>query len=89
LVIITETGLRVYKELLPMKKEQVDFVNAVVWIPDSRTPNGFSELALTKVALEAFRNQIANSGNEDFLFPDDETPTKPCCDCAQDGTNGM
>jgi integrase len=38
--IITETGLRVYKELMPMKKEQLDLANAMVWIPDSKTPNG-------------------------------------------------
>jgi site-specific recombinase XerC len=36
--IITETGLRVYKELMPMKKDQVDLANAMVWIPDSRRP---------------------------------------------------
>jgi len=33
--IITETGLRVYKELTPMIKNQVDLQNAVVWIPVS------------------------------------------------------
>jgi len=38
--MITETGLRVYKELMPMKKEQLDLANAMVWIPDSKTPNG-------------------------------------------------
>jgi integrase len=74
--IITETGLRVYKELLPMKKEHVDLVNSVVWIPDSKTPNGISELPLTKLALDAFRNQITISGNGDFLFPSDEMPTR-------------
>lgn len=74
--IITETGLRIYKELLPMKKEQVDLVNAVVWIPVSKTANGISELPLTRLALDAFRNQIAISGNGDFLFPSNETPTK-------------
>jgi len=74
--IITETGLRVYKELLSMKKEQLDLVNAVVWIPDSKTPNGVSELPLTRLALDAFRNQIAISGGSDFLFPSDESPTK-------------
>jgi len=31
--IITETGLRIYKELAPMKKEDVDLPNAFVWIP--------------------------------------------------------
>ena len=74
--IITETGLRVHRELLPMKQEHVDLVNSVVWITDSKTPNGISELLLTKLAVEAIRNQIAISGNGDFLFPSDETPTK-------------
>ena len=32
--VITETGLRVKKELLPMRREQVDLANATVWIPD-------------------------------------------------------
>jgi integrase len=73
--IITETGLRVYKELLPMKKEQVDLANGVVWIPDSKTPNGVSELPLTRLASDAFRSQMNLSGNGDFLFPSDQTPT--------------
>jgi integrase len=67
--IIGETGLRVKKELLPMKKNQIDFLNAVLWIPDSKTPNGVAEIPLTKLALEAFQNQVAISGNGEFLFP--------------------
>ena len=73
--IITETGLRVYKELMPMKKEQVDLENAVVWIPDSKTPNGIAEVPLTELALEAFRDQIRISGPGDWLFPSDENPS--------------
>lgn len=42
--IITETGLRIYKELMPMRKENVDLENAVAWIPDSKTPNGIAEI---------------------------------------------
>ena len=56
--IITETGLRVYKELMPMKKSQLDLQNAVVWIPDSKTPNGVAEVPLTPLAVEAFRDQF-------------------------------
>jgi integrase len=67
--IITKTGLRVNKELLPMKKNQVDFLNAVLWIPVSKTPTGVAEIPLTKLALEAFRNQVAISGTGEFLFP--------------------
>jgi integrase len=73
--IITETGLRVYKELMPMKKEQVDLENAVVWIPDSKTPNGIAEVPLTDLALEAFREQIRISGTGTWLFPSDENPS--------------
>ena len=49
--IITETGLRVYKELMSMKKDQLDLPNAVVWIPDSKTPNGIAEVPLTPLAV--------------------------------------
>ena len=73
--IITETGLRIYKELLPMKKDQVDLDNAVVWIPDSKTPNGISEVPLTNVALEAFRGQIRISGPGPWLFPSHNNPS--------------
>jgi site-specific recombinase XerD len=37
--IITETGLRVYKELASMRKDQLDLVSAVARIPESKTPN--------------------------------------------------
>jgi integrase len=69
--IITETGLRVYKELTPMKKDQVDLRNAVVWIPDSKPPNGTAEVPLTPLAIEAFRRQMAVAGDSPFLFPSD------------------
>lgn len=45
-----------------MKKEQVDLENAVVWIPDLKTPNGIAEVPLTNLAVEAFRDQIRISG---------------------------
>jgi integrase len=73
--IITETGLRVYKELTPMRKDQVDFVNATVWIPDSKTPNGVAEIPLTPLAVEAFKSQMRISGTGPFLFPSDKNPS--------------
>lgn len=69
--IITETGLRVYKELIPMKKEQLDLQNSVVWIPDSKTPNGIAEVPLTPLAVEAFQRQMAIAPDSPFLFPSD------------------
>ena len=73
--IITETGLRIYKELILMRKDQVDLQNAVVWIPDSKTPNGTAEVPLTSLAIEAFKNQMAISGEGPYLFPSDLNPT--------------
>jgi integrase len=72
--IITETGLRVYKELTPMRKDQVDLVNAVVWIPESKTPNGVAEVPLTEIAVKAFRSQLEISGTGPWLFPCDRNP---------------
>jgi len=71
--IITETGLRIYKELMPMKKEQVDLVNKVVWIPDSKTPNGVAEVPLTELAVAAFSDQIKIGDDKDeFVFPSEK-----------------
>lgn len=72
--IITETGLRVYKELAPLRKDQVDLANAVVWIPDSKTPNGIAEVPMTPLAIEAFRHQMAMTPESPFLFPSDRNP---------------
>src|SRR5215469_14181679 len=72
--IITETGLRVYKELAPMKKDQIALENATVWIPDSKTPDGVAEVPLTEEAVNAFRAQISIAGPGPYLFPNDEGP---------------
>ena len=69
--IITETGLRVYKELTPMKKDQVDIGNAVVWISDSKTPNGVAEVPLTELAVAALREQMEIAGSGPYVFPSD------------------
>ena len=73
--IITETGLRVYKELASMKKERVDVANKVVFIDDSKTPTGVAEVPLTDIAVEAFRNQIELAGPGPWLFPSEGNRT--------------
>ena len=73
--IITETGLRVYKELTSMKKDQVDLENAVVWISDSKTPNGVAEVPLTELAAAALRDQLEIAEDGPYLFPSDANPT--------------
>ena len=53
--ILTETGLRIYKELAPLRKDQIDLANKVIFISDSKTPTGVAEVPLTDIAVEAFR----------------------------------
>ncbi len=72
--ILVETGLRPYKELLPMKKSQVDLENKLVYIPDSKTPNGVGELPISDVACEAFRRRMEATPGSEYLFP---TPVVP------------
>jgi len=67
--IITEAGFRIKKELLPMRKDQVNLANATVWVSDSKTENGVAEVPLTPIAVKAFQNQISLAGPGDHLFP--------------------
>jgi len=60
--IVTETGLRIYKELTPIKSDELDLVNRTVWIRESKTPNGVADVPLTDIAADAFRIQLAISG---------------------------
>ena len=71
--IITETGLRIYKELLSAVKEQVDLSSRLFWIPDSKTPSGRAEITLTDLAAEAFRDQMELAGPSPWVFPSDES----------------
>jgi integrase len=68
-VIISEMGLRYKKELLPMKKEDVDLENGVAHIADSKTVNGIGDMPLTQAAREAFRRQMEESAGSEYLFP--------------------
>ena len=77
--IIAETGLRVYKEVACIKKEQVDVANKVVFIADSKTPTGIAEVPLTDIAVEAFRKQIELAGPGPWLFPSSQKPAEHQC----------
>lgn len=68
-VILTEMGLRPYKELLPMLKSQVDLDNYLVHIPDSKTENGIGDMPMTELAHAAFKEQLKEAVGSDYLFP--------------------
>jgi len=77
-VILSEMGLRYKKELLPMKKAQVDLDNAIVYIADSKTANGIGDMPMTLEARDAFRRQIEEMPGSEYLFPSPKsTASKP------------
>ena len=47
----------------------MDLENKVVWIPDSKTPNGVAEAPLTDLAVGALRDQMQLAGNSSYLSP--------------------
>ncbi len=69
IVIISEMGLRPYKELMPMKKADIDFENSFVHIPDSKTPSGVGDMPMTELASQAFKSQVGLTPNSEYLFP--------------------
>jgi integrase len=68
IVIMTEMGLRPYRELLPMLKSQVDLENRVVHIPDSKTENGIADMPMTDLAYAAFKERIEATAGSEYLF---------------------
>ena len=69
IAIMVEMGLRPYRELIPMRKEQVDLENGIVHLPDSKTVNGITDMPMTDRACVAFASQMKQSGDSDYLFP--------------------
>jgi integrase len=77
-VILSEMGLRYKKELLPMKKEQIDLENATVYIADSKTVNGIGDMPMTAAARDAFQRQMEETPGSEYLFPSPKsTGSKP------------
>lgn len=61
--------MRYKKELLPMKKAQVDLGNEVVHIADSKTAHGIGDMPMTAIAQDAFERQINETPGSEYLFP--------------------
>lgn len=68
-LIMTETGLRPYRELLPMLKSQVDLDNGLVHISDSKTENGIADMPMTELAHATFKKQMEDAACSEYLFP--------------------
>ncbi len=69
IVIMVEMGLRPYRELMPMRKAQVDLANGIVHLPESKTVNGIADMPMSDRARQAFLSQMKESGDSEYLFP--------------------
>src|SRR5439155_5829148 len=69
IVILTEMGLRPYKELMPMLKSEVDLENSLVHIADSKTSNGIGDMPMTERARNAFKSQMEAVPDSEYVFP--------------------
>ena len=58
IVILVEMGLRPYKEMTPIRKNEVDLENGILHMPDSKTTNGVADMPMTELAKEAFRRRM-------------------------------
>ena len=76
IVIMVEMGLRPYRELMPMRKAQIDLENGIVHLPDSKTVNGIADMPMTDRARQAFASQMKESGDSEYLFPTVRTGTE-------------
>lgn len=77
IVILAETGLRPYRELMPMKKSQLDLENRLVLIPDSKTVNGIGEMPISERACKAFKAQREATPGSEYLFPTPRPGKRP------------
>lgn len=78
-VLLTETGLRVGKEALSLKWEDVDLKNDVIHVRQSKTHSGRRIVPLSsfcKAELEMWKN-LAGPDFSEFVFPNVTNPRHP------------
>lgn len=81
-VLILETGLRSHREALALKWEDVDFVNCLICVRESKTRAGVRKVPLStrcKEELLRWRDRVGREYSP-FVFPNMRTPTKPMKD---------
>jgi hypothetical protein len=61
-------GLRSYRELLPMKRSQVELKN-LVYMPNTKTPIGSGGMPMTELAPDAFKAHIEATAGSEYLLP--------------------
>src|SRR5215469_2232716 len=75
-VLLTETGLRVRKEALPLKWQDVDLLDAVVYVRESKSPAGRRAMPMTKYCgrvMEEWMN-LTGPNYSPYIFANPKHP---------------
>ena len=67
-ILMRDTGMRNERELYRMRIENIDWNNRVVFVPDSKTPDGRRTVPISDRALDLLRTRCANR-REGWVFP--------------------
>lgn len=65
-----DTGMRNERELYRIRIENIDWINKLIFVPDSKTPSGRRRVPLSDRALVVLRARCEGR-NEGWLFPSD------------------
>lgn len=77
IVLLTETGLRVRKEALPLKWQDVDLAEGAIYVHQSKTPAGQRAAPMTKYCVSVLKKWANLTGPQysSYVFPH---PRNPC-----------
>jgi integrase len=79
IVLLTETGLRVNKEALSLKWKDVELVNGVIHVRESKTPAGVRSVPLSELCKAELQRWRSLTGPEfsEHVFPNLENTRHP------------
>jgi integrase len=73
---IRETGMRNQRELYRMRVENIDWTNKVIFVPDSKTPNGRRPVPISDRVEKVLRQRCGNR-REGWVFPAKRFSVRP------------
>jgi integrase len=76
-VLLTETGLRVNREALTLRWEDIDFQDTTLYVRDSKTPDGRRVVPLSELCKETLARwqQHTSSFHSEWVFPNYQQPS--------------
>jgi integrase len=67
-ILMRETGMRNERELYRVRIENIDWMNKLIFIPDSKTPNGRRKVPMSDRVM-AVLSARCTGGNKGWVFP--------------------